>query len=82
MDFVSDSLGATLNSGENRTMISVPVVCDKLVERTETFDIMLSVQSNENVPIQLGLIRANGIIIDSTGKGFKNIHNVYYLRYF
>jgi len=82
VDFVSDSLAATLNSGENHIMISVPVVCDKLVERTETFDIMLSVQSNENVPIQLGLIRATGIITDSTGKGSKSIHNVYYLHYF
>ena len=79
MDFVSDSLTATLNSGENRIMINVPVVCDKQVEDTETFDIVLSVQSNESIPVQLGLSRATGIITDSTGKGHKSIANFLFL---
>jgi len=73
VDFVSDSQTTTLNAGENRVLISVPVVCDKLVEETETFDIVLSVQSNKSLPIELGLIRATGIITDSTGKGNKII---------
>lgn len=68
MDFISNTQTATLNSGDNHTTIIVPVICDRLVEGVETFDITLSVQSDGSVPVELGLSRATGIITDSTGR--------------
>lgn len=66
VDFVSDALNVTFGPGENNKSVSIPVICDELIEGTENFGISLSVQF-QSVPIEKGLINATGFIIDSTG---------------
>ena len=50
------------------TTIPIPVVCDKLTEGTEMFEINLEILSaTHNVTTGLGFDKADGIIEDSTG---------------
>jgi len=66
VDFVSDPINITFGPGENSKSLSIPVICDNIIEGTETFKASFSVQFN-NVPIEIGLNNATVSIIDSTG---------------
>ena len=69
IDFVSNPLNVTFGPGENNRSISIPVICDNLIEGAETFEISFSVQF-QSVPIETGLDNATAIIIDSTGQHY------------
>ena len=67
MDFDSTSFYVTFTAGEINKTVNVSVMCDKIVESTERFDISLSLISN-NHQVRIGRNRSVGIIIDSTGE--------------
>ena len=56
----------TFFAGEINQIISVPVMCDNVVEGTERFNISLILTSNDP-QVRTGRDRAVGIIMDSTG---------------
>ena len=67
MDFDSNPINAAFAAGEVIKRVHIPVICDKIVERTEKFDISLTLTSN-NQQILVGRSRSTVKIIDSTGK--------------
>ena len=68
VDFDSNSTTVGLPPMEIATTISIPVMCDKLTEGTEMFEISLEILSATNhVRTGLGLNKSIGIIEDSTG---------------
>ena len=65
VDFDSDPINITFVAGEVSKLVNIPVMCDKIVERTESFDISLTLTSN-NPQVRSN----NGSVInirDSTG---------------
>ena len=69
IDFNSNPVRVTFNPGEIRKMISIPVTCDRVVERVEVFNMRLSVVSvSLTIRIDLGLSNCIGVIVDSTGQ--------------
>ena len=54
-------------AGEVSKTVNVPVMCDKIVENKERFNISLTLTSN-NPQVKIGRDRSVGIINDSTGK--------------
>lgn len=66
VDFSSNSLNVTFGPGEDSKSLTIPVICDNLIEETETFEIAFSVLFH-SVPINIGLDNATAIITDSTG---------------
>ena len=53
---------------DTRTIVPIPVMCDRLIEGTEMFNISLRLISVSNsVTVQLGRDRSVGVIKDSTG---------------
>ena len=68
VDFDPSPMTVGLPPMEIETSISIPVVCDKLTEGTEMFEINLEILSaTHNVTTGLGLNKSIGIIEDSTG---------------
>ena len=67
MDFDSNPINITFTAGEVNKSVNISVMCDKIVERTERFDISLTLTSN-NPQVKTGGDRSQGRIIDSTGK--------------
>lgn len=66
VDFVSDPFNVIFGPGESNKSISIPIICDNVIEETEIFEISFSILF-QSVPIQIGLNNATAIIIDSTG---------------
>ena len=68
MDFDSRPINVNIAPRDTTTMVNIPVMCDRLIEGTEMFDINLSLMSvSHNVTVQLGLNKSIGVIEDSTG---------------
>ena len=68
VDFDSSPLMITFTPGEINKTVAIPVMCDRLIEGEEMFNINLNIISvSNNVTVELGLNRSIGIIIDSTG---------------
>ena len=66
IDFDSNPINVTFGAREVSTTFSIPVICDKIVERTEKFNISLILPSN-NSQVRAGRDRIEGKIRDSTG---------------
>ena len=66
VDFDSNPINITFAAGEVSKSVNVPVMCDKIVEITERFDIILALSSN-NHRLRVGRDRSVGLIRDSTG---------------
>ena len=66
IDFDSNPINITFGAREVITTFSIPVICDKIVETTERFDISLVLPSN-NSQVRAGRDRIEGKIRDSTG---------------
>ena len=68
IDFDSSSLTITFNPEETVKTVRIPVMCDKLIEGMEMFNINLNLISvSHNITVDLGLNRSIGVINDSTG---------------
>ena len=67
VDFDSNPINITFAAGEVSKRVNVPVTCDKIVEDTERFDIILALASN-NHQLRIGRGRSQGLIRDSTGR--------------
>ena len=67
VDFDSNPINVTFAAREDSKTISISVICDKSVEGEETFDIGLTLTSN-NPQVRTGRVKAVGVITDSTGK--------------
>ena len=67
MDFNSDPINVTFFTGEVGKSVNISVMCDKIVERTERFDISLTLTSN-NPQVRTGRAKSQGRISDSTCK--------------
>ena len=68
MDFDSRPININIAPNDIRTVVTIPVMCDRLIEGTEMFDISLRlILVSHNVTVQLGHNRSVGIIKDSTG---------------
>ena len=72
VDFVSDPFNAILRPGESNKSMSIPIICDNVIEEIEFFKISFSVLY-QSVPVQIGLDNATAIIIDSTGWNYVHI---------
>jgi len=69
VDFSSNPVRVTFNPGEIQKTTSIPVTCDRVVERVEVFNMRLSVVSAPpDIRIDLGLSNCIGVIMDSTGQ--------------
>ena len=68
VDFDSNPINITFAAEEVSKSVNVSVMCDKIVERTERFDISLTLTSY-NPQVRIGRDRSVGIINDSTGNG-------------
>ena len=69
VDFNTATLTATFGSGVTMSNVSVPVFSDDIVERTEQFDLMLTVPPSLAPAIRAGgRNSALGVIMDSTSK--------------
>ena len=66
IDFDSNPINITFGAREVITTFSIPVICDKIVETAERFDISLVLPSN-NSQVRAGRDRIEGKIRDSTG---------------
>ena len=66
-DFDSNSINVTFAAREDSKTVNVSVTCDKIVEGEETFDIGLTLTSN-NPQVRMGRATSEGRIRDSTGK--------------
>ena len=66
VDFNSDSFTITINAGVMEGRANISVTCDDEVEGMETFDMRLTLVT-DNPLIMLGRDTAVGQIIDSTG---------------
>ena len=66
VDFDSNPMNITFAAGEVSKSVYVPVMCDKIVEEFERFDIILALTSN-NPQVRIGRDRSVGVIRDSTG---------------
>ena len=67
VDFDSNPINVTFAAGEVSKRINIPVMCDKIVERTEKFDTRLTLTSS-NHQVKIGRGRSVVRIIDNTGK--------------
>ena len=67
MDFDSNTTNLMFASGEVNKSVNISVTCDKIVERTERFDISLALTIN-NPQVRTGRDRSQAVITDSTGK--------------
>lgn len=68
VDFDSSSKFIDLPPKDIATTVSIPVMCDRLIEGTEMFDIRLDiVNASHSVTTGLGLSESTGVIEDSTG---------------
>ena len=68
MDFDSRPINVSIAPEDTTTKVTIPVLCDRLIEGTEMFNISLSLISvSHNVTVQLGLNKSVGVIKDSTG---------------
>ena len=67
MDFNSNPIYVTFFTGEVGKSVNISVMCDKIMERTEKFDIGLTLTSN-NPQVRTGRNTSQGRISDSTGK--------------
>ena len=71
VDFDSSPINITFTPDDYSRIVNIPVMCDRLIEETELFDINLSVISaSHNVTVELGLRRSIGEIFDSTGLSY------------
>ena len=69
VDFITTTLTATFASGMTMSNVSVPVIVDSIVEKSEEFDLALNVPSSLSPAITAGSRdSAEGVIIDSTSK--------------
>ena len=66
VDFISNTLNVTFEPGEDSKSLRIPIICDNVIEETETFEIAFSVLFH-SVPVNIGLNNATAIITDSTG---------------
>ena len=67
VDFDSNPINITFDVGEVNKRVNVPLINDTVVEGEETFDINLSLQS-ENSQVTIGRKRSIARIIDTTCK--------------
>ena len=68
VDFDSTPLMITFTPKEIDKTITIPVMCDNLIEGEEMFNIHLSIASiSHNLTVEVGLNKAIGVITDSTG---------------
>ena len=67
LDFDSNSFNITIDAGETEGRGNVSVISDDAMEGLETFNMILSLVT-EDSQITLGRDRSEGQIIDSTGK--------------
>lgn len=68
VDFDSNPITINFTSGETNKTVAIPVMCDSVIERAETFNIDLSIVSiSDNMTVELGLTTSTGVINDSTG---------------
>ena len=70
VDFDSNPINVTLAAREVITSVNIPVMCDKIIEDSEKFDVILTL-ANNNHQIRIGRDRSQGLIRDSTGKKYK-----------
>ena len=66
VDFNSGSVDLTIKANAKNGSAKIPVMCDEMVEGTETFDITLQLKS-ENAKVAIGRNTSMVQIIDSTG---------------
>ena len=67
VDFDYNPINITFAAGEVSKSVNISVTCDKIVEGTERFEIILILTSN-NPQVRTDRDRSQGRIIDSTGK--------------
>ena len=67
MDFNSNPIYVTFAAGEVSKSVNISVMCDKIMERTERFDISLTL-TGDNLQVRTGRDKSQGKISDSTGK--------------
>ena len=67
-DFDSDPVELTIKANAMSGSANIPVMCDKIVEGIETFDITLHL-TNDNTKVAIGQSTSVVQIIDSTGMG-------------
>ena len=69
MDYDSTPIDATFVAGTNITRISIPVIKDDIVEKSETFDLSFTILSSLNGRVIPGNINKTiGSIADQTCK--------------
>ena len=66
VDFNSSPFPMTIDAGDMEDRANISVTCDDEVEEAETFDMRLTLFTN-NILITLGRDRSVGQITDSTG---------------
>ena len=67
VDFDSNPINITFATGEVSKSVNISVMCDKIVERTERFDISLTLTSN-NPQVRTGSRDRSAVrITDNTG---------------
>ena len=67
MDYTSTPITATFTAGTTRTTIDIPVSTDDIVERTETFQLQLSLPLSMKYAVKLTHPnRVTAVIIDSS----------------
>lgn len=66
-DFNANPFNITINPGDNDVRANISVICDSTVERSETFDIRLTLTDNIS-GVELHRKMSEGLITDSTGK--------------
>jgi len=68
VDFDSGPINVIFFPEETRKTVNIPVMCDRLIEGIEKFDITLNIASvSANVVVELGHNRSIVEIEDSTG---------------
>ena len=68
VDYDSSAIDVDIAPNDIISRVTIPVVCDRLIEGTEKFNISLSLISvSQDLSVELGLKESVGVIEDSTG---------------
>ena len=69
VDYNSANVDVTFIGGSNITIVKIPVIMDDIVERSETFDLKITIPSSlKDQVIPGNITKAVGSIIDNTSK--------------
>ena len=69
MDFDSSPVNVTFLPKEVYKIVNVSVMCDRVIEEPETFNISLKLMSiSQHITVELGNDTSIGVINDSTGQ--------------